>query len=138
MVEQDHTDAFGSGWGSGKTASFDGSLFELSEQNLLADFHRHHVLRAKRSTLRSCGAWANVSAGRWKPGHRVHAPDLEEARAECGDVILTRSLSQICPPMDFGINHVSNLRSQQARSPVLRSNFKHKLLELPSTLIVLY
>jgi hypothetical protein len=26
-------------WGSGKTASFDGTLFELAEQNLLADFH---------------------------------------------------------------------------------------------------
>ena len=32
-------------WGSGKTASFDGSLFELSEQNLLADFHFRYRLK---------------------------------------------------------------------------------------------
>ncbi|HEX4664250.1 MAG TPA: DUF4158 domain-containing protein, partial [Terriglobales bacterium] len=32
-------------WGSGKTAAFDGSLFELSEQNLLADFHFRYRLK---------------------------------------------------------------------------------------------
>ena len=32
-------------WGTGKTASFDGSLFELSEQNLLADFHFRYRLK---------------------------------------------------------------------------------------------
>ena len=32
-------------WGTGKTAAFDGSLFELSEQNLLADFHFRYRLK---------------------------------------------------------------------------------------------
>lgn len=32
-------------WGSGKTAAFDGSLFELSEQNLLADLHFRYRLK---------------------------------------------------------------------------------------------
>ena len=32
-------------WGTGKTASFDGSLLELSEQNLLADFHFRYRLK---------------------------------------------------------------------------------------------
>jgi TnpA family transposase len=32
-------------WGSGKTASFDGRLFELSDQNLLADFHFRYRLK---------------------------------------------------------------------------------------------
>lgn len=32
-------------WGSGKTAAFDGTLFELAEQNLLADFHFRYRLK---------------------------------------------------------------------------------------------
>ena len=32
-------------WGSGKTASFDGTRFELAEQNLLADFHFRYRLK---------------------------------------------------------------------------------------------
>ena len=123
-------------WGTGKTAAFDGSLFELSEQNLLADFHFRYRLKGAVafqvvSDLYIALFMHFIPPGVWEAIYIIEALMKNRSKIQ-PDTVFADTQGQSTPVFAFtyllGIKLMPRIRNWKDLNffrPSIKVNYKH-------------